>query len=163
MCSRIVIVFVAALLPLVIWSAEIRGKVVAITDGDTVKVLDDLDGGLFRVRLAGVDAPEKGQDFGMAAKKHLSTMAFGKAAVVRYKSIDRFGRIIGKLTVAGKDIAGQMLLDGMSWHYSAFDNSQEYAEAQREAQENKRGIWKNGKAIPPWEWREKLHKKSRSE
>lgn len=77
--------------------AEIVGRVVGVSDGDTITVLEDLDKGRFRVRLAGIDAPEKGQAFGQKAKQYLSGLIFGKAVSVRFTTVDRYGRIVGRV------------------------------------------------------------------
>lgn len=78
------------------------GKVVGVSDGDTVTVLVD-DHRQVHIRIAGIDAPEKRQPFGQAAKKAMSDCSFGKEVVVGWKKIDRYGRTIGKLVVDGVD------------------------------------------------------------
>ena len=76
------------LLSLSLFSAEIKGKVVAVTDGDTITVLDDMDKGRFRIRLDKIDAPEKKQAFGAKAKQYLSTLIYGKQVKIRFKKIE---------------------------------------------------------------------------
>ena len=83
------------LLSLAVFSAEIKGKVVAVSDGDTITVLDEMDKGNFKIRLDKIDAPEKKQPFGSKAKQFLSSLIFGKQVTVRFKAVDRYGRIIG--------------------------------------------------------------------
>ena len=155
-CLFILAVF---LISVMVPAAEIRGKVVAVLDGDTVAVLDDLDKAKFRIRLSGIDAPEKKQAFGTAAKKHLSDMIFGKMVSVRFKEIDRYGRIIGTIWIDGEDINRRMLRDGMAWHYSHFDKTPEYAEAERLARHEKRGLWIEKNQVHPHQFRKMNRRK----
>ena len=87
------------LLSLSLFSAEIKGKVVAVTDGDTITVLDEMDKGNFKIRLEKIDAPEKKQAFGSKAKQFLSSLIFGKQVTVRFKAVDRYGRILVALFI----------------------------------------------------------------
>ena len=95
-------------------AAEIIGKVIGVSDGDTITVLDELDKGRFRVRLFGIDCPEKSQDFGNVAKKHLSSLIFGKRVSIRFREIDRYGRIVGKVLLDGSDINLKMIEAGLA-------------------------------------------------
>lgn len=115
----------------IVSGAEIIGQVVGVSDGDTITILDNLDKGRFRVRLYGIDAPEKRQAFGNKAKGYLPGLIFGKQVTVRYSSIDRYGRIVGRIYLDKKDIALAMLSAGYAWHYVHFDKSPEYAAAEK--------------------------------
>lgn len=99
------------------------GKVVAVADGDTVTVLTD-EHRQVKVRIAGIDAPEKSQAFGQAAKKAMSDCAFGKQAGVEWKKLDRYRRTIGKLTVDGVDCGLRQIELGLAWHYKAYEREQ---------------------------------------
>jgi endonuclease YncB( thermonuclease family) len=156
---RVVSILALFLLSVMVPAAEIRGKVVAVLDGDTVTVLDDLDKAKFRIRLSGIDAPEKKQAFGAAAKKHLSGLIFGKMVSVRFKEVDRYGRIVGTIWIDGEDINRRMLRDGMAWHYSLFDKTPEYAEAERLAREKKRGLWIERNPVDPHHFRKMTRRK----
>ena len=79
------------LLSLSLFSAEIKGKVVAVTDGDTITVLDEMDQGKFKIRLDKIDAPEKKQAFGSKSKQFLSSLIFGKQVSIRYRAVDHYG------------------------------------------------------------------------
>lgn len=138
-----------------LFSAEIVGKVVGVSDGDTITVIDDLDKGRFRIRLYGIDAPEKNQDFGQKSKKFLSEKVFGKVVKVRFKEIDRYGRIVGKIIVDDIEINLEMLKAGMAWHYYNYDKTQSYIEAQNQAKKRGIGLWSMRNPIPPWEFRRK--------
>ena len=140
--------------------AEIVGRVVGVSDGDTITVLDDLDKGQFRVRLSGIDAPEKGQAFGQKAKQYLSGLIFGKSVSVRFTSIDRYGRIVGRIYLDRADIGLAMLSAGFAWHYVHFDKSPEYAAAEKQARAGRLGLWSDtAPPVPPWEFRASRKKK----
>lgn len=136
----------------------IEGKIVAIADGDTLTLLTS-DHRQVKIRVAGIDAPEKAQAFGQAAKKAMSDCAFGKQANVEWKKLDRFGRTIGKLTVDGADCGLRQIELGLAWHYKAYEREQQqadrlaYAEAERDAQKAGRGLWAEAHPTPPWDFR----------
>lgn len=140
-------------------AAEITGKVVGVSDGDTITVLDEADHGRFRIRLHGIDCPEKNQDFGNVAKSYLSSLIFGKIVKVRYKEIDRYGRIVGLVLLDGTDINLKMLEAGLAWHYKRYDGNPEYAEAENQARKNRIGLWQQPNPIPPWNFRKKKSKR----
>lgn len=144
--------------PLTDEAGDCGGKVVAVVDGDTVKVLGSSNR-LMTVRLQGIDAPEKRQAFGMAAKQHLSDMVFGKSVTCSYTKRDRYGRVIGKIGVDGRDVNLQMVSDCFAWHYKEYQKEQSpsdrtaYADAESRARNGRCGIWKDGNAIKPSDFR----------
>jgi endonuclease YncB( thermonuclease family) len=91
------------LFSLPVFSAEIIGKVIGISDGDTITVLDDMDKGIFKVRLDKIDAPEKKQAFGNKSRQFLSSLIWGKKVSVRFKAVDRYGRIVGVIYLDGTE------------------------------------------------------------
>ena len=147
--------------------ADISGKVVAVTDGDTIKVLDS-NRAQHKVRLSGIDAPEKGQPFGNASRKYLASLVVGKDVRIETSKKDRYGRVLGKVWVQPQDCPGcgktlnanhAQILSGMAWRYLDYvkDLSPEdrgrYESAETEAKKRKRGLWSDANAIPPWAWR----------
>lgn len=152
---KIFSVFLIVFTSLNLLSAEIKGLVVGVSDGDTITVLDDMDKGRFRIRLYGIDAPEKKQDFGQKAKQYLSSRLFRKAVVIRYKEIDRYGRIVGKVYLDNEEINVDMLKNGYAWHYKNYDNSEEYSQAEINAKRKGIGLWSMKNPIPPWTFRKK--------
>ncbi|MCV2355359.1 thermonuclease family protein [Paucibacter sp. B2R-40] len=136
----------------------IVGKVVGVADGDTVTVLDG-DRIQHKIRLSGIDAPEKKQPFGQKSKESLSGLIFGKAVSVDTTKKDRYGREIGKVLVDGKDANLEQLNRGMAWHYKAYakeqplTDRQQYAATEQSARDAKRGLWHDLEPIPPWEFR----------
>ncbi len=94
----------------------ITGLVVGIADGDTITVLD-ADKVQHKIRLAGIDAPEKKQPFGNRSKESLSALAFDKTVNVETSKRDRYGRQIGKVLVNGRDVNLVQVERGMAWFY----------------------------------------------
>lgn len=134
----------------VIGAAE--GEVVAVMDGDTIGVM--VSGQEVRVRLVGIDAPEKAQPFGMSAKKELSDAVFGKVVHLRTHSTDRYGRTLADV-YQGKDwINLNMIRSGCAWHYTAYSKDPQLAQAEQAARRERRGLWSiGGVPTPPWAWR----------
>lgn len=139
-------------------SAELAGKVVGVLDGDTIDVLTPAKE-LVRVRLAGIDAPEKKQAFGNTAKQKLSDLAFSRNVVVDWQKRDRYGRIVGKVLIAGIDVDLEMVKAGLAWHYRKYMKEQpmadrlSYMQAETVARERRLGLWSDSMPVPPWEFR----------
>ncbi len=137
-----------------VFSESFVGKVVGVSDGDTITILRDGVG--TKVRLYGVDCPEKKQDFGQKAKKFTSEMVFGNNVVVEVRGRDKYGRSIGVVSVDDKFLNEELLRNGLAWWYYHFAKDQmRYKELQDLARKNKVGIWSANHPIPPWEFRKK--------
>lgn len=141
------------------------GTVVGVTDGDTITVLDDQKT-QHKIRLAGIDAPEKSQPFGQQSKEYLSSLVFDHRVTVETGKQDRYRRTVGKVIIDGRDANLAQVVAGMAWHYKKYEGEQSpsdrllYADAEREAREVRRGLWQSGFAIQPWVWRyEKMQSK----
>ena len=138
--------------------AQLTGKVVSVEDGDTVTVLDATKQQT-RVRLTGIDCPESGQDFGSEAKQDLSKIVYGEQGVIVGSKIDRYGRLVGKIILKGRDIDLDIVSAGLAWHYKEYAREQSpedrrlYAAAEMNARAAKKGLWSVSNAIPPWEFR----------
>lgn len=147
--------------------ADIKGRVVAVTDGDTIKVLD-ANNVEHKVRLTGIDAPERGQPFGTVSRDNLASMVAGKEVLVESTKKDRYGRTLGKVWVRPSDCptCGKTLdanhaqvLDGMAWWYRYYAKEQSpedrgrYESAEDEAKARKWGLWADPNPINPYEWR----------
>jgi endonuclease YncB( thermonuclease family) len=156
--SRLWIGLILALGSLVAGAETITGQVVGVTDGDTLTVLDASDQ-QFKIRLSGIDAPEKGQPFGNRAKESLSEMVFSKQVVVESKKEDRYRRKVGKVQHDGTDVNLEQVKRGMAWHYTAYAKEQapadreNYANAEAEANSQRRGLWRENTPLAPWEFR----------
>ncbi|MDL2224529.1 thermonuclease family protein, partial [Bacteroidales bacterium OttesenSCG-928-M06] len=131
-------------------------KVTGISDGDTFKGLtNDLEE--IKFRLYGIDAPEKRQSFGKKSQEYLSDLIFNKKVGIKIqKEKDAYGRpVVWVYTPDGKDVSAEMLKAGMAWHFKRYDSSPEYAAYEQKAQQEKKGLWIDSHAIPPWEFRKK--------
>jgi len=133
-----------------IFSQIYDGKVVGVTDGDTITLLVGKE--QKKIRLAEIDAPEKSQAFGNLSKMMLSEKVFGKDVRVTVTDKDRYGRYVAKVTVDGRDINKEMVKEGFAWHYKQYSHSPEMALAEFEARRNQSGLWQLP-ATPPWDFR----------
>jgi endonuclease YncB( thermonuclease family) len=135
----------------------LQGKVVRVADGDTITILDATNA-QNKVRLNKIDAPEKSQAFGEVSRKHLASMVASKNVQVEWTKKDKYGRILGDITIGTTNVNLRMVQDGLAWHFKAFDNTKEFAQAEIEAREKKIGLWKDANPIPPWEFRKKSNR-----
>lgn len=141
-----------------VWAGQLVGQVVRIADGDTITVADGKTE-RFVVRLAGIDAPENDQPFGVEAKANLAALTLNKAAIVDWHKRDRYGRLVGRVTVDGIDISLAQIRAGLAWHYKDYQSEQSaadrhtYAQEESLARQSHRGLWNTPESNPPWEWR----------
>jgi endonuclease YncB( thermonuclease family) len=129
-----------------------------VNDGDTLRVLyvAGQTKSEIRIRLYGIDAPEKSQAFGAQAKQALSTLAFGKDLTVYSKGRDRYGRLLAWLSVGNTSINGAMVRSGAAWWYRQYAAREtELAQLEADARANRRGLWIDAAPVAPWEWRRK--------
>lgn len=132
---------------------EIVGQVVRIADGDTLTVLDATNE-QHKVRLHGIDAPEKGQAFGTKAKEALAAKVHEKRVRVIWKERDRYGRIVGGVYLGDRNVNVEMVHDGFAWWYRQYAPKDKALErAEDEARKEKRGLWHDKNPEPPWEYR----------
>jgi endonuclease YncB( thermonuclease family) len=127
-------------------------RVVGVHDGDTITCLDE-NNQQQKVRLASIDAPEVGQEYGRASREALAAMVFGKTITVADEGRDQYGRWIGAVTVDGLDVNRQMIATGNAWHYTEFSNDPTLAALQEQARTQKVGLWSQPDPIPPWQFR----------
>lgn len=143
-------------------AGTIEGRVIGIIDGDTITVLDSSNK-QYKIRFAGIDAPEKNQPYGQKAKEHLSDLVFNRQVTVETEKKDRFRRPVGKVLVDGRDTNLAMVEAGYAWHYKKYQAEQSpddrllYDSAEREARTARRGLWSDPDPIPPSEWRAGKH------
>jgi|SRR6516164_2785759 len=136
----------------------IHGRCVGVADGDSIRVLSP-DNQQIRVRLAFIDAPEKGQAFGQRAKQAMSELVFGKDVKLLPHTIDRYGRLVAQVFVEGQDAGLELLNQGLCWVYEKYvgeasvEIQTRYRAAQSAAQSDKLGLWQDPDPVPPWEWR----------
>lgn len=134
----------------------LTGKVVRVVDGDTIYVLDDTNKQR-KIALAGIDAPEKDQAYGLAATENLALLVDDKRVVIEYRTGNRYGRLIGKVWLQGVDICLAQIKAGFAWHYKQNGHSAEdvelYADSEIDARAEKFGLWRDNSPTPPWEFR----------
>jgi len=141
-------------------ATKFTAKVVGITDGDTITVLRD--NGQIRIRLHGIDCPERGDDFSQKAKQFTSTLVFGKTVQVKPVDIDRYGRTVARIYIGEKDLSVELVRSGLAWHYIQYaPNDKELTEAEALAKSAGVGIWSLPNPAPPW-GRASLQPKSES-
>lgn len=130
------------------------GKCVGVTDGDTIRVMHERREE--KIRLFGIDCPERGQDYGSSARRFTAKMAFGKLVQVTQVSRDRYGRVVAWVEVDGQSINKELVRAGLAWWYRRYaKNRHELAELEAEARTNKTGLWSQKNPVPPWEFRPK--------
>lgn len=140
-------------------------KVVKVSDGDTITCLKNGNSQV-KIRLYGIDAPEKKQAFGQQSRLALAHLLAGKIVEIEDCGPDRYGRIIGIIKSGGTIINRQMIQDGYAWLYPAFCRRPECSEwkTQEElAKAARRGLWRGNKPISPWQWRKKARRSHFSE
>lgn len=127
-------------------------RVVGVQDGDTLTCLDE-NNQQQKVRLAEIDAPELGQDFGKVSREALASMVFGKTVEVVDDGKDRYGRWIGHVLVNGSDVNRELVATGNAWHYAAYSNDKSLAQLQSQARAQQIGLWAQPDPVAPWQFR----------
>lgn len=132
---------------------DLYGRVVKVADGDTITILTE--GNIQeKIRMSGIDCPEKSQAFGSQAKTFTSDRCFGEYVRVRYDSKDRYGRTLGIVFLPdGKNLNRELLKAGLAWHYKQYDNDPELAKLETDARVARRGLWSDPHPIAPWDYR----------
>lgn len=136
---------------------------VGLRDGDTITVLD-AGKAQHVVRIGGIDAPERKQPFGTAAREALSSMVYDRRVDARCWKRDRYGREVCSVHVGSRDVGLAMIRDGYAWHYKEYEREQRpeeraaYAQAEVDARAAKRGLWREPGAVPPWAWRKEARR-----
>ena len=148
-------------------AAHLFGKVVAVGDGDTLTLLD-ASRAQHKIRLAGIDAPERRQSYGQRAKQHLSALISGRWVLVEWAKRDRYGRIVGRVLSAEcprpdcpytVDVGLEQMKAGLAWHYKHYQQEQaphdraHYAAVEQLARARSAGLWRELDPVPPWEFR----------
>jgi endonuclease YncB( thermonuclease family) len=167
---------IVCLLSLVLYSPALadtlQGRVVKVADEDTVTIVDD-SGKKHRIRLMGIDAPEKDQSYGDVSTQRLVELVSGKTVTIEYEKRDRYKRIIGKVLVDPPgdifclaldcvkkvDVGLEQIMAGLAWHYKKYQSQQEendrraYSEAEINARSERIGLWAENEPMAPWRWR----------
>jgi len=126
-------------------------RVVGVADGDTITVLRDKT--RLKIRLQGVDAPEKAQAFGKRAKQFTSGLVFGKEVRIEPVKQDVFGRTVARVIIDNKSLGEELLRAGMAWHFKRYDKQKKLSLLEQQARGLRRGLWADPNPSPPWDWR----------
>ena len=142
------------------FAEELTGKVIKVSDGDTITVLDS-NNQKYKIRLQGIDAPETQQAFGETSRQSLASLVYDKEVIILWDKRDKYARILGKVIVDGRDANYEQLKKGLAWYYKQYENDlsdedkERYSEAEAWARNYTEGLWTDSKSIPPWEYRHK--------
>ena len=145
-----------ALVFLVAAAALQSGRVVGVVDGDTLTV--QAEGGTqVRIRLYGVDAPERGQPFSDEALHGLADLVANKTIRFDRVDTDRYGRTVARVYVGETDVSAELVRQGAAWVFRRYTDDPALIALEREARTQKRGLWAlpGAERVPPWEWRKK--------
>lgn len=146
-CTLLLLLFIP-----VVQQKTITGKVIHIVDGDTIDIL--YENKPLRIRLAGIDCPEKGQPFGNAVKQETARLCAGQVVTVFTKGRDRYERALGDIQLPDGRILNQELIrKGLAWHYKYYSNDFVLAELEDASTKERIGLWTERNPIPPWEYR----------
>ena len=144
--------------PLAAVAVDLTGKVVAIADGDTLTLL--VDKTQHRIRLDGIDAPERTQPYSQRARQSLDDMAKGRKVTAHCSKVDRYGRHVCQVVVDGIDVGLEQISRGLAWFFTRYadelppERRSSYEKTEAEAKTAKRGLWRDQAPLAPWAFRE---------
>ena len=131
---------------------DLTGRVTWVYDGDTIKV--DQGRGYVRVRVYGIDCPEKGQPYANVALKFVIERVKNHTVKVVEKDHDKYGRLVGSVILEdGTDLGRELVRSGLAWHYTRYSNDKKLAALEKEARQARRGLWRDPHPTPPWEYK----------
>lgn len=134
---------------------SIRGVVINVIDGDTVTLLEKTPDKkqTYRIRLVGIDTPERGQEGYEGARECLKKLVWGETVTVRYTGEDRYGRILGEVWYGKIFVNEELVREGWAWIYKNFSASRKLSSYESEARKARKGLWAAPNPVPPWEWK----------
>ena len=138
----------------------VTGTIIGVSDGDTVTLLTK-DNKQIKIRLHGIDCPEKNQAFGMKAKQFTSNLVFNQEVSLEIFSKDQYGRTVGEIFLPdGRSLNKELVRAGYAWQYQQFSKDPKLKVLEIDAKKEKRGLWADPNPIPPWEFRRQNKKSS---
>ncbi|MDG1820313.1 MAG: thermonuclease family protein [Methylophilaceae bacterium] len=155
------VLLLALLMPKLGLADTLIGEVVAVTDGDSITVVTE--GVQYKIRLTGIDAPERHQAYGLQSKQSLFDLVSQQTVKITYQKYDKYNRILGKVYLDGLDINLAQIKSGSAWHYRYYQKEQNvedralYAQAAALAKKHQLGLWKDANPIAPWDFRKTWH------
>jgi micrococcal nuclease len=146
----------AAVAAAVLYAEDFTGRVVAITDGDTIKVMHN--GAAERIRLWGIDCPESKQAFGTRARQFAGDLAFGQTVTVKVHDTDHYGRTVAEIILPdARNLNHELVRAGLAWWYRQYAKRDQVLPAlEEQSRAARRGLWTDSQPVPPWEWRRAL-------
>ena len=152
--------WIARLCHLLLGGPGWKGKVTKVMDGDTLQVKKGKK--LIKIRLYGVDCPEKGQHYGAEATKFATQLCLNKKVRVETIHTDQYGRTVGLLSAGRKMLNRELIRAGYAWVYPAYCKKQplctNLSKLEEKAKKKKRGLWEQKRPTAPWVWRQKKKK-----
>jgi len=134
------------------FAGELKGRVVGVTDGDTITVLHD--NRTDTVRLVGIDAPEKRQPYGDRARRFTADLAFDRTVTVLTTGRDRNGRLLGEVVLPdGRSLNQELVRAGYAWWFRKYSRDVTLARLEEEARQDRRGLWATEAPQAPWDYR----------
>ena len=135
--------------------ADFSGRVVGVSDGGTIKVMHN--GRAEKIRLNGIDCPEKAQPFGTKAKQFTAAMVFGKDVTVQVKDADKYGRTVADVILSdGRNLNRELVAAGLAWWYRKYSKDVSLGQLEAEAKASQRGLWADPDPMPPWCYRKRI-------
>jgi len=129
-------------------------KVIRVIDGDSIVILTN-DNQQIKIRLEGIDCPEKSQDFGEKARQYTADLCFNKVVRIEKTGKDRYGRTLAYIYVSDLCVNKELLKVGLAWHFKKYNTDTELAKLEKKARSEKKGLWAQPSPTPPWEFRKK--------
>lgn len=128
-------------------------KVIGVTDGDTLTVRAGETS--TRIRLYGIDCPERGQEFGRRAGQFTRELTLGQVVYVRARDTDRYGRTVADVMLTdGRVVNHELVRNGLAWWYQHYaPDDADLGRLERDARDARLGLWGQGQPVPPWDWR----------
>lgn len=142
------------LLPISVMAATTQpyqAKVIGIADGDTITVLQGTT--QIKIRLYGIDCPERRQAFGTKAKEFTSSLVFGQMVKIDPVTKDRYGRTVAWVFVNSKCLNEELIKAGFAWHFKKYSSDKSLSDLEIEARQKKAGLWSDPNVVAPWEYR----------
>jgi endonuclease YncB( thermonuclease family) len=134
------------------YASTYQGKIIGITDGDTVTLLT-ANKQQIKIRLDSIDAPEKSQPYGAVSKVALSNLVFGKQVIAVSNKIDKYGRTVATVYLSKINVNLAMVQKGMAWVYRLYARNKAYYTMENYARKYKLGLWSQTKPQAPWDYR----------
>jgi endonuclease YncB( thermonuclease family) len=132
----------------------VEGLVIGIADGDTFTLLTP-DRRQIKIRVAEIDAPERGQPYASRSRQQLADLIFQKDLSVRVQVVDRYDRVVGRPVIGDMDVTVEMIRSGAAWVYRTYSDDVQLYELERQARDERRGLWDlpESDRLSPWQWR----------